>query len=415
MGTGKKNSTSLILQTISKQPRLSAATHLQTSNSIPITSHANRLALTSLTGSKRDFSISSLYQASTRLWGRKAEQPTEVTEKSSEPGKPKLPLIKVIIPHANISPGYQKIHTGFRELIRDIAALSVTSPTAAAAWLSLTEQMLWQSRTGMAILATGVGIGIERMIKAERLHRYSYLSAMTNHGKLSLSETENQQAQAIMAGKNPEIRYTWAGIEISGTRGNIEYPSAAREQALKTIHAMARPVFPNCYLTEKGLKIMTHAHSRWVERPFLIPYALVKILHLKTKDPKNVEKNALAIASHYLHDGLTGASVGHAKYKFRKAIKGYTEGKEILNALIAPELLENGAASCFDEWQKHNQGRFSLRVGRFKSIVAYAPNVRRCSWGGPVELEDYPQANNHGENNDDNDDENRQESRLFLR
>lgn len=407
MRLGKKSlqSTSTILRATSVQPGLSVATHSNQSGAFFSRFTSNQVSQPAFyINQQREFSLQ--YRGGdklNKLLSRKEEKsvnevPQLTRSQDIESQKPfkeqqlkvtdKTPVEQILIPRCNISPGYQSFHTRYTQLMNQMAIICMTSPLCAGIWIHFTDQ--WISSYGIAIMAIGLGTATERYVQARRATTYTHLSALINNVPLSISEKDNLKINAIMAGINPQIAWTYSGLKISGPSANMQHSSDARKEAIARCEAINRIVLPPCALSKKGAHLADRAFYQWLER-FNLPRAIVDLAALLIKDPKDKRPEdyvAIAAAANKISDYVTGVSLSAAKYKFRKALRQCESYDDLMTLLVDHQLIHAGGMSFFHEWLKsQNDHPIGIRIGRTGSIIIYKFQTRTFSLGGPCELQ----------------------------
>lgn len=297
----------------------------------------------------------------------------------------------VVLPVEDLKPGYKKLHERLHTLMTEAAIISLLSPTLSGIWLYFTEQMLYDSPVAMAALAVGVGVVAKRMVEVKRTNNYTHYSAILNADGPSFLQEANLRIKKIMAGENPSTKLTMKGLKVSGTVGDLDHPSTARQETLAHILGFNRIVIPACTLTPRAEKLAELAHERWLART-TVPFSVLNIIGIMSK--KSEDRHAddaivLAAAFHNIYDFFSGTSVEEARAKFTDSFMQCRTPQEVLKVLIDNNILDEGGMSFLNEWIK-NQKTIGVRVGRTGTPVIYGDQGRQFSLGGPYPITVFP-------------------------
>lgn len=275
-------------------------------------------------------------------------------------------------------------------MARHAAITAFTSPALAAGWLALTEQGLLESPVALTSLVVGVSIIADRAIQSLRVKNYAQLSAICDSNGPTDSVQTNKEVRQILAGKDPKVKFTYAGLQISGLLGDETKPSQFVQETLSRIRDMKRVPIPDCVLNPNADELANLATARWYAR-ITFPLSILNLILIAAKDPKDRRPDdyiVIASSTYNIYDYLSGPSVDEARGKFTEYLKDCKSSEEVLRKLIALKSLKGGM-SFLGEWAKDVKVT-GVRVGRSGTIILYLD--RQSSIGGPYPIQQFPKS-----------------------
>ena len=288
--------------------------------------------------------------------------------------------------------GYENLRNRLTEITITTSVTASLSSLFSGVWVAFTGTPLLEASIPLIALTVGGGIVANQAIEAYHIKKYARLSVLSNPIGPAISNEMNDKIQKIIAGSNPKVKLTRAGLEITGPLGNLTHPSLVRENILSQIRSMKQIVIPSCVLGKHVDPFVNNITKCWTSS-LALPFSFFQVATTIGKSPKNrslADYIVVGFNTRNIYNFFCGESITEVRKKFSYHLEKGKTPEEILKLLIDGHDLQEGM-SFLQPWLE-GTNTLGVRMGWTGRLILYK-NFQENSFfpiGGAYPVQEFP-------------------------